>query len=562
MRKFLYFLVVILTIFSCSSYDDAELWDSVNDLSDRIDELETNIISINSDIVALQVVVNAVDSDIYVISTEQIEGGYRITFDNGESIEIFNGSNGSDAAIVSAEEYSDGNLYWAIVSGDGYEWLLDSSSQMIRVSGEDGVTPTIGIDDNGYWTLDMGDGVEQILDSNGDPILAIGSDGVSLFESVTEYDSYIVITLSTGSSYTLYKTPVLSISFATTDFTIEATETKDFEMILTEVVKVLVIETSDGWSAEVDGTVLRVTAPDEIGESGEVTVLVADSDGNCKIATLSLTTSAPTIVKVLSFEDSDYVGGVNYLGQSSWSSLIDPDQRYEQGALLYGTATNLLSDPFTYYIYNTDYQWYDQNNTELASKFVESEYDLGTNYKWGGVAISNYTELSSANADIDHQLSVPYVDVTTGYGGNGGSENFAMVHCGTNVEVSDYQSGSYYLTSIYFKDGEPRVINSLYIIPNAWLLSFMKGNDGTTISSDDYITIDAVGYDKSGGYIGYVSIDLLKDGAVMISSWTEWELLSLGEIYSLKFNMRGSMTNSYGFSAPAYFGIDDIEVAF
>ena len=104
----------------------------------------------------------------------------------------------------------------------------------------------------------------------------------------------------------------------------------------------------------------------------------------CAIAMLSIAcsdneeeiiqpTPAPAEIRVLTFEDADYKGGDNLVGERNWSSLVDLE--YE-GPLLYPTD-------------NTLYRWADDNNTFLASEFPNNYGD----YKFwgGGEALSHYT---------------------------------------------------------------------------------------------------------------------------------------------------------------------------
>lgn len=246
---------------------------------------------------------------------------------------------------------------------------------------------------------------------------------------------------------------------------------------------------------------------------------------------------------VLTFEDADYKGTGNYLGYSDWSSLID--EQYYGAPLIYGEADENWN-------YNTDYNWYDEGNTELASEFLTGWY--GTNFGSGGHAISNYT-LAEVTDDpyYSYQLSV----VATGNGGYNGSENFAM-HYGYD-EYAVYESNPD-LPNFYFKDGTARVVDHMYVIASNILLNFIEVGYGEVVVSDeDYIILTAAGYDATGALTGTTTIDLVRNGAGL-SSWTKFDLSSLGEVITVKFNVSGTTANNYGFCAPAYFAYDNVTV--
>ena len=57
MKKVLFLLLTVITV--CSCYNDDDLWDKVNDLDGRVETLETTVKGMNSDITALQNLVDA-----------------------------------------------------------------------------------------------------------------------------------------------------------------------------------------------------------------------------------------------------------------------------------------------------------------------------------------------------------------------------------------------------------------------------------------------------------------------------------------------------------------------
>lgn len=72
------------------------------------------------------------------------------------------------------------------------------------------------------------------------------------------------------------------------------------------------------------------------------------------ITSLAEDTQEDYDLRVLTFEDTDYKGGVNFAGGTDWSSLID-DPQYG-GPLLYGSGNGVTSE-------DEAYKWTDENNT-------------------------------------------------------------------------------------------------------------------------------------------------------------------------------------------------------
>jgi hypothetical protein len=250
-------------------------------------------------------------------------------------------------------------------------------------------------------------------------------------------------------------------------------------------------------------------------------------------------------LRTLTFEDEDYAvynpDSTNY-----WSSLIDSPQY--GGKLLYGDYANV------------DYHWYDQGNTNLISAIPEN---WGGHVYWGGGhAISDYWNGNLNEGDYEHQLSV-YVPGTneSGRGGHGhnGSKNFC-VHYGYHDE-SGYSADN--LPYIAFADGVARTIDNMYVNISTYLANGIYNGDSltSTLGDDDYIYIEATGYNADGTET-QKELFPLADGKEVVTNWTPWDLSKLGDVARVEFNMLGSNDNGYGFSQPAYFCYDDVAVRY
>ena len=267
-------------------------------------------------------------------------------------------------------------------------------------------------------------------------------------------------------------------------------------------------------------------------------------------------------LRVLTFEDgtqkfSAYTitgyDGNDYYDHSvtKWSDLIDTPEY--SGPLTYGDMG----------VNGCDYNWYDENNTFLASEFPVN-YDSKV-YWGGGHVISNYaSEDYTTYGTYENQQTVygaGQVYGVTKTGGRNGSSNFAM-HFG-------YKDGSPYnmtenLPYIYFKDNTPRIIDHMYVNNSAYAIScYMDGNGLTAkIGEEDWVKAIATGYDIDDNVTGTAEIYLCNGPDNIVTEWTKWDLTSLGMVYKVEFNITGSSDNGYGFSQPAYFAYDDVAVRF
>ena len=143
------FALVGAMFVSCDDYDDTDLWNSVNDLEDRVTALEELCGRLNNDISALQSVVNALQQNDYITSVEPLteggkEVGYVINFSKSGSVTIYHGEDGAqgeqgaqgDSYIpeFGVKKDTDDVYYWTL---DG-EWVTDAEGNKIPAQGPKG----------------------------------------------------------------------------------------------------------------------------------------------------------------------------------------------------------------------------------------------------------------------------------------------------------------------------------------------------------------------------------------------------------------------------------------
>ena len=191
------FLALCLGLVSC--YDDSGLIEKIKEIENRVSKLEEECKAMNTNISSLQTIVAALQQNDYVtgvapITKDGIEIGYTISFDQSDPITIYHGKEGN-TPVIGIKEHTDNIYYWTI---DG-EWLLDAEGNMVKVSGEDGATPKLKIEDD-YWYVSYDNGATWSM-----LYKAVGEDGDSFFESVTQDDKCVYLTLSDGTVITLPK---------------------------------------------------------------------------------------------------------------------------------------------------------------------------------------------------------------------------------------------------------------------------------------------------------------------------------------------------------------------
>lgn len=224
MKKILSILAAAaFCLVSCTSYDEIAMWNKNEDLGERVSRLEELCEQMNSNISALQLIVEALQDNDYVTGvvpvTENGETiGYTINFSKSGPVTIYHGKDGEKGddgktPVIGVKKDTDGLYYWTL---DG-EWLTDDEGKRIPAQGrdgksayelavekgytgtleqwleslkgesgnngndgddgqkgDDGITPQLKIDEDGYWCVSYDNG--QTWNRLG---YAIGDDGAS-----------------------------------------------------------------------------------------------------------------------------------------------------------------------------------------------------------------------------------------------------------------------------------------------------------------------------------------------------------------------------------------------
>lgn len=250
LRNVFFILLSSLLLFSCE-YDDADLWS-------EIDHIKTELTQINKQIASVESLVEALNKGKIITQVEALaEGnGYVITFNDGSKIEVVNGENAPVIGVKNVE----GVYYWTVETNGVVEFLLDSDNNKLRVSGEDGNTPTLAVDDQGYWTLNGA----RIIDGNGQPIKAVGNDGDSFFTKITETEESVIFELADGSTIEIPKQIDTSLVFKAPEdnssyFFFNFDEEQELKLKTANIVSAEIIEQPKGWTIKLNLTKKTVT---------------------------------------------------------------------------------------------------------------------------------------------------------------------------------------------------------------------------------------------------------------------------------------------------------------
>lgn len=307
-------MAIIAILFSISftscgdDYDDSIIIDRVDNLENRVTQLEEICKQINTNISSLQNIVAALENNDYVTSVTPItkdgkEVGYTITFSKSQPITIYHGKDGKDGAdgkdgvngtdgkdgvtpIIGVSKDADGIYYWTL---DG-KWLLDSDGNKIKAigtdgqdgesgtDGKDGITPQLKIENN-FWYVSYDKG------ANWTKLGAAATTVDETFKDVTVNDNTVTFTLADNTTFTLPRYKAVSITFNVQEQGISAGQTVQIPYTLKGATdKTIVSASSDGnykvklENQTTDGGIITVIAPDSYVD-GYINVLVSDGNG-------------------------------------------------------------------------------------------------------------------------------------------------------------------------------------------------------------------------------------------------------------------------------------------
>ncbi|ADY36893.1 hypothetical protein Bacsa_2345 [Phocaeicola salanitronis DSM 18170] len=327
MKHYLPAMALALAFAACSDdYDDSALWDAVNGNTQRIEALETWQEQVNSNIAALQQLLNTNDM-ITAVTPVTMGGetvGYTLSFLHSDPVTIYNGTQGEkgeagDTPQIGLTQGEDGNWYWTLNGG----LMSDAEGNPIRANGEDGEDGTDGdegpagadaptpeiklgnlLDSNATIKTDNGDKIEDAwylsVDEGKTWYRVSGEDGDPMFSKAPEVDKdagTVTFYLSATESFTVPLYQGITITFTSGGTTLDPNKpitvtgsTQEISYSVTGITspKLSAIPSAEGWSATVSDKAITVTV--ETGAASECDLLVTATDnaGQSVSYTLSL----------------------------------------------------------------------------------------------------------------------------------------------------------------------------------------------------------------------------------------------------------------------------------
>ncbi len=378
MRRTIYSLLMLLSVVFTACHKDIlndidGLKGDVADLQTRVEALEAQCKQMNTNIGALQTIVNAMQQNDAVTSVVAITNasdttGYNITFVSGTNITIYNGTKGNDgtAPTVGVRQDTDGIYYWTLNG----EFLKDAEGNPLPVTGTDGaagVTPLLQIDDNGYWQISYDDGATwtTLGQATGDT----GETGKRFFEKFEFTESSATITLADGTKLILPRTNGENDHTLTYDANggegTMVTENVWSQRVITTVKDCAFTRmgyTFLTWNTQPDGTGITYAAGSSINLKENTTLYAQWLDIRFSIISGKKVLFAPGNLQYKAFEDTwrfaehqyDYIGDANSNISSTYAGWID--------LFGWGTATN----PTNTSILESDYTFTDQGTNVIG----------------------------------------------------------------------------------------------------------------------------------------------------------------------------------------------------
>ena len=185
MRKIITCMILgLLSLVSCTEYDEVAMWNKNEDMGSRLAALEELCSRLNTNIVSLQQIVEALQGNDYVTGVVPVVEngetvGYTISFSKSGPVTIYHGKKGENGQngttpVIGVEQDTDGLYYWTL---DG-EWLTDDEGSKILAQGMDGKSAYELAVENGY----RGTEEEWLASLKGNT----GNDGKSAYELAVE----------------------------------------------------------------------------------------------------------------------------------------------------------------------------------------------------------------------------------------------------------------------------------------------------------------------------------------------------------------------------------------
>ena len=283
-------ITLLVALYSCDERDD--LRSDIDNLKERVANLEASIEQMNSDISNYQ---QMVEGKILVVGYSKDEqDNYTIELSNGETVTIYSGKvDMNDMPLFSVNASG----HWAYTINDMTTELLvnDKPVSAIPEAGTAGVTPKQKVDANGFWLVSIDNG--STWNKLGNNQIADGTQAVanasSLFSNVTIDEATGQITFTIRADNSQVKVPIYGKDFYLT-IKYEGTATFGLGQKQEFVVEQANVETAtienQTWGVKLTENKLIVTAPKTNVQGKEyeeqIYIKIFSKEGYCRVVKL------------------------------------------------------------------------------------------------------------------------------------------------------------------------------------------------------------------------------------------------------------------------------------
>ena len=283
-------ITLLVALYSCDERDD--LRSDIDNLKERVANLEASIEQMNSDISNYQ---QMVEGKILVVGYSKDEqDNYTIELSNGETVTIYSGKvDMNDMPLFSVNASG----HWAYTINDMTTELLvnDKPVSAIPEAGTAGVTPKLKVDANGFWLISIDNG--STWNKLGNNQIADGAQAVanasSLFSNVTIDEATGQITFTIRADNSQVKVPIYGKDFYLT-IKYEGTATFGLGQKQEFFVEQANVETAtienQTWGVKLTENKLIVTAPKTNVQGKEyeeqIYIKIFSKEGYCRVVKL------------------------------------------------------------------------------------------------------------------------------------------------------------------------------------------------------------------------------------------------------------------------------------
>ena len=194
----------------------------------------------------------------------------------------------------------------------------------------------------------------------------------------------------------------------------------------------------------------------------------------------------------------------------------------------------------------------EEENYMLSGGWYFTNYNYPEWSFWTGFTASNRTDLTPTG------LSAQFT-AASGSGLNG-SDQYGVA----------YVMGYGYLTDVFSADGQEHTVTGCYVTNNLWAYQNMLNGDATATpfggasgNDPDWFKLTATGKNLDDEIVGTAEFYLAdyrfenNDDDYILNTWEWFDLSSLGEVFTISFELSSTKNNTYGMVTPAYFCIED-----